>query len=161
MCYTNHYIGSCVCCVLNLCITHQVSTIHTVQYENCLRKFYSFHNTEILLYLARAYFKSGRLADCRQTLLKVFVCVCVCVWVIGERMPFGRILLGAHKRFQVMFDPVPFIGLPHAPLYRPVISPPFISLPLAPLYRPVISPPMTPSSCSTWPLWSRDQPCLF
>jgi RNA polymerase-associated protein CTR9 len=39
-------------------------------YENCLRKFYNFHNTEVLLYLSRAYFKAGRLLECRQTLLK-------------------------------------------------------------------------------------------
>jgi len=42
-----------------------------LQYENCLQKFYDFHNTEILLYLARAYFKCNRLDDCRVTLLKV------------------------------------------------------------------------------------------
>ena len=57
------------------------------QYENCLRKFYNFHNTELLLYLARAYFKCGRLQECKQTLLKVWgwSCVCVCgslfVWL--------------------------------------------------------------------------------
>jgi RNA polymerase-associated protein CTR9 len=39
-------------------------------YENCLRKFYNFHNTEVLLYLSRAYFKAGRLLECKQTLLK-------------------------------------------------------------------------------------------
>ena len=39
-------------------------------YENCLKKFYSFHNTDVLLYLARAYFMSGRLEDCKTTLLK-------------------------------------------------------------------------------------------
>ena len=46
------------------------ANVFILQYENCLRKFYNFHNTEILLYLARAYFKCGRLSDCRQTLLK-------------------------------------------------------------------------------------------
>ena len=45
------------------------------QYENCLRKFYNFHNTEVLLYLARAYFKCNRLNECRQTLLKVLYLV--------------------------------------------------------------------------------------
>ena len=44
-----------------------------LQYENCLRKFYNFHNTEVLLYLSRAYFKAGRLLECKQTLLKVCV----------------------------------------------------------------------------------------
>ena len=47
----------------------------SVQYENCLRKFYNFHDTEVLLYLARAYFKCNRLNECRQTLLKVHMCV--------------------------------------------------------------------------------------
>ncbi|XP_011403140.1 PREDICTED: RNA polymerase-associated protein CTR9 homolog [Amphimedon queenslandica] len=39
-------------------------------YENCLGKFYNFHNTEVLLYLARAYFKAGRILDCKTTLIK-------------------------------------------------------------------------------------------
>ena len=43
-------------------------TIH--QYENCLKKFFKHHNTEVLMYLARAYFKSGKLRECKQTLLK-------------------------------------------------------------------------------------------
>ena len=82
------------------------------QYENCLRKFYNFHNTEVLLYLSRAYFKAGRLLECKQTLLKVMghkclhvymakrvknrlvtlygdiiscACVCVCWWNCHER----------------------------------------------------------------------------
>ena len=50
---------------LTTCTPHPLT-----QYENCLRKFFNFHSTEILLYLARAYFKCGRLNDCRQTLLK-------------------------------------------------------------------------------------------
>ncbi len=56
---------------LPLTHTHTHARTHThTQYENCLRKFYNFHSTEVLLYLARAYFKCGRLTDCRQTLLK-------------------------------------------------------------------------------------------
>lgn len=39
-------------------------------YENCLKKFFRYHNMEILMYLARAYFKCGKLADCKQVLLK-------------------------------------------------------------------------------------------
>ncbi|XP_013407912.1 RNA polymerase-associated protein CTR9 homolog, partial [Lingula anatina] len=39
-------------------------------YENCLKKFYKHHNTEVLVYLARAYFKCGKLKECKQTLLK-------------------------------------------------------------------------------------------
>ncbi|RWS11596.1 RNA polymerase-associated protein CTR9-like protein [Dinothrombium tinctorium] len=39
-------------------------------YENCLKKFYRFNNVEILQYLARAYFKSGKLRECKNVLLK-------------------------------------------------------------------------------------------
>lgn len=39
-------------------------------YENCLRKFFKHHNTEVLLYLARAYFKCNKLKECKQLLLK-------------------------------------------------------------------------------------------
>uniref|UniRef100_A0A2K5M1N2 CTR9 homolog, Paf1/RNA polymerase II complex component n=1 Tax=Cercocebus atys TaxID=9531 RepID=A0A2K5M1N2_CERAT len=39
-------------------------------YENCLRKFYKHQNTEVVLYLARALFKCGKLQECKQTLLK-------------------------------------------------------------------------------------------
>ena len=41
-----------------------------LQYENCLRKFYKYHNVEVLQYLARAYFKAGKLRDARTVLLK-------------------------------------------------------------------------------------------
>lgn len=41
------------------------------QYENCLKKFYKYQNTEVLLYLARALFKCGKLQECKQILLKV------------------------------------------------------------------------------------------
>ena len=40
------------------------------QYENCLCKFYNHHNVEVMLYLARAYFRYGKLKECRQVLLK-------------------------------------------------------------------------------------------
>ncbi|GIY09285.1 RNA polymerase-associated protein CTR9 homolog [Caerostris extrusa] len=39
-------------------------------YENCLKKFYKHHNVEILMYLARAYYKCGKLGECKQMLLK-------------------------------------------------------------------------------------------
>jgi len=42
-----------------------------LQYENCLRKFFKHHNVEVLLYLARAYFKAGKMKECKQVLLKV------------------------------------------------------------------------------------------
>lgn len=39
-------------------------------YENCLKKFYKHHNTEILMYIARAYFKCGNLRVCKKIILK-------------------------------------------------------------------------------------------
>lgn len=39
-------------------------------YENCLKKFFRYHNVEILMYLARAYFRCGKLKECKQVLLK-------------------------------------------------------------------------------------------
>ena len=39
-------------------------------YENCLKKFYKFHNVEVLLYLARAYARCGKLKEAKLTLLK-------------------------------------------------------------------------------------------
>ena len=41
-----------------------------LQYENCLRKFFKHHNVDVLLYLARAYFKAGKMKECKQILLK-------------------------------------------------------------------------------------------
>lgn len=49
------------------------------QYENCLKKFYKYQNTEVLLYLARALFKCGKLQECKQMLLKV-------MWSKNERL---------------------------------------------------------------------------
>lgn len=43
------------------------------QYENCLRKFYKYHHIEVLQYLARAYFKAGKLKESKITLLKVLL----------------------------------------------------------------------------------------
>ncbi|XP_029353772.1 RNA polymerase-associated protein CTR9 homolog isoform X3 [Echeneis naucrates] len=49
----------------------QKQYISAVQmYENCLKKFYKYQNTEVLLYLARALFKCGKLQECKQMLLK-------------------------------------------------------------------------------------------
>ncbi|XP_026071798.1 RNA polymerase-associated protein CTR9 homolog isoform X1 [Carassius auratus] len=49
----------------------QKQYISAVQmYENCLKKFYKHQNTEVLLYLARALFKCGKLQECKQTLLR-------------------------------------------------------------------------------------------
>uniref|UniRef100_H2YEL2 Uncharacterized protein n=1 Tax=Ciona savignyi TaxID=51511 RepID=H2YEL2_CIOSA len=39
-------------------------------YENCARKFRKRHDPELLLYLARAYFKCGKYQDCKKTLLR-------------------------------------------------------------------------------------------
>ena len=40
-------------------------------YENCLKKFYPYPHVDTLLYLARAYSKSGKLKEAKMTLLKV------------------------------------------------------------------------------------------
>lgn len=49
----------------------QKSYVSAVQmYENCLKKFYKYNNVEVLMYLARAYFKCGKLRECKLTLLK-------------------------------------------------------------------------------------------
>lgn len=40
-------------------------------YENCLRKFYKHYNMEVMLYLARAYYRMGKLQKCKQVLIKV------------------------------------------------------------------------------------------
>jgi len=39
-------------------------------YENCQKKFFKHNNVEVLLYLARAYFKAGKLRDAKMTLLQ-------------------------------------------------------------------------------------------
>merc|ERR1711962_418945 len=39
-------------------------------YENCLKKFHKSYNVEVMFYLARAYYKAGRLEDCKHLLLK-------------------------------------------------------------------------------------------
>ncbi|VDO03599.1 unnamed protein product [Rodentolepis nana] len=39
-------------------------------YENCIRKFKKDNDTELLLYLARAYFKANQLKECKSVLLK-------------------------------------------------------------------------------------------
>ncbi|KAL5964577.1 hypothetical protein TSMEX_007696 [Taenia solium] len=39
-------------------------------YENCIRKFNKSSDTELLLYLARAYFKANQLKECKTVLLK-------------------------------------------------------------------------------------------
>ena len=41
------------------------------QYENCLKKFFMYHKTDVLMYLARAYYKAGKLKECKITLEKV------------------------------------------------------------------------------------------
>ena len=63
------YMYMCVYIYIYICLFNYI--IDSFQYENCLKKFQNFHNTEILLYLARAYYKTGRLNDCKRTLLKV------------------------------------------------------------------------------------------
>lgn len=49
----------------------QKQYISSIQmYENCLRKFYKYPHVEVLQYLARAYFKAGKLKEAKMTLLK-------------------------------------------------------------------------------------------
>ena len=40
------------------------------QYENCLKKFFKFNHVEGLQYLARAYFRAGKLKEAKTVLLK-------------------------------------------------------------------------------------------
>lgn len=39
-------------------------------YENCMKKFYKYNNVEVMQYLARAYFRFGKLKEAKTTLLK-------------------------------------------------------------------------------------------
>jgi len=39
-------------------------------YENCLKKFFKFPQVEVLQYLARAYYRAGKLKEAKMTLLK-------------------------------------------------------------------------------------------
>ncbi|KAK9885237.1 hypothetical protein WA026_010740, partial [Henosepilachna vigintioctopunctata] len=39
-------------------------------YENCLRKFFKYNNVEVLQYLARAYYRAGKLKEAKMVLLK-------------------------------------------------------------------------------------------
>lgn len=39
-------------------------------YENCLKKFYKHNNVEVMQYLARAYFRAGKLNEAKTVLLK-------------------------------------------------------------------------------------------
>lgn len=39
-------------------------------YENCLKKFFKHHNVEVMQYLARAYFRAGKLNEAKKVLLK-------------------------------------------------------------------------------------------
>lgn len=39
-------------------------------YENCMKKFYQYNNVEVMQYLARAYFRFGKLKEAKATLLK-------------------------------------------------------------------------------------------
>ena len=40
-------------------------------YENCLKKFFKYPNVEVLQYLARAYFRAGKLAEAKATLIRI------------------------------------------------------------------------------------------
>lgn len=52
-------------------LVDQRQYIRAIQmYENCAKKFSKHTNVEVLLYLARAFCKANKLADCKQMLLK-------------------------------------------------------------------------------------------
>ncbi len=40
-------------------------------YENCMKKFRKHNDVDLLLYLARAYFRAEKLNECKNILLKV------------------------------------------------------------------------------------------
>lgn len=49
----------------------QKQYISAVQmYENCMRKFYKYHNVEVMQYLARAYVRAGKLKEAKLVLIK-------------------------------------------------------------------------------------------
>lgn len=51
-------------------VIFKINTCVHFQYENCLRKFYKYSNVEVQQYLARAYFKAGKLKEAKMVLLK-------------------------------------------------------------------------------------------
>uniref|UniRef100_A0A3P8WYG3 CTR9 homolog, Paf1/RNA polymerase II complex component n=1 Tax=Cynoglossus semilaevis TaxID=244447 RepID=A0A3P8WYG3_CYNSE len=73
----------------------QKQYISAVQmYENCLKKFYKYQNTEVLLYLARALFKCGKLQECKQMLLKKTLYFCcfpkrLVMWPLMTQFSYG------------------------------------------------------------------------
>ncbi|RDD42841.1 RNA polymerase-associated protein CTR9-like protein, partial [Trichoplax sp. H2] len=50
----------------------QQYSIAIQMYRSCIERFSMNQNTEVLLYLARAYFKDGRLQNCNRILVKAF-----------------------------------------------------------------------------------------
>lgn len=61
-----------------------------LQYENCLRKFFKHHNVEVLLYLARAYFRAGKMKECKQVLLKVRSLLPLVSWLRSRFFAMSR-----------------------------------------------------------------------
>uniref|UniRef100_UPI00358F373B RNA polymerase-associated protein CTR9 homolog n=1 Tax=Myxine glutinosa TaxID=7769 RepID=UPI00358F373B len=45
-------------------------TFAVQMYETCLKRFFRYHNPDVMLYLARAYVELGRLSEARLTLIK-------------------------------------------------------------------------------------------
>ncbi|KAI5608523.1 RNA polymerase-associated protein CTR9-like [Silurus asotus] len=81
----------------------QKQYISAVQmYENCLKKFYKYQNTEVLLYLARALFKCGKLQECKQMLLRdnrLKICVYFSyLSKAGDKMRFDLALAASEAR---------------------------------------------------------------
>ena len=67
----------CVSVSLLLCLSlfqllFALQMVAAIQmYENCLKKFFKYPNVEVLQYLARAYFRAGKLAEAKATLIKI------------------------------------------------------------------------------------------
>ena len=54
--------------VVNIC--EHLNMCASQMYENCLKKFYKHPNVEVLQYLARAYFRAGKLKEAKTKRLK-------------------------------------------------------------------------------------------
>ena len=73
----NHFSLRCMAMSVSLLIRNInqfLFSLNSFQYESCLKKFFRSYRVEVMFYLARAYYKAGRLEDCKRLLLKVCHC---------------------------------------------------------------------------------------
>lgn len=49
---------------------HPLITCPSVQYQNCLRKFFNNTDSQVLLYLARTHYEAEQWLECKKTLLR-------------------------------------------------------------------------------------------